>query len=119
MINQPEGDALLEEARRALMERLLPALPPGDAYTARMVARAMGIAARELRAREALRADSAAAIGAFLAQAGLDGLPADERTLSRLIRERRLPEHSRRELPGLLMTLTRRKLAISNPRYAS
>ncbi|CAM5207403.1 hypothetical protein CDEF62S_01839 [Castellaniella defragrans] len=117
MINQPDGAALLEEARRTLMEQLLPALPPDEAYTARMVARAMGIAARELQQREAAAADATAAIAAFLAQAGLADLPAHEGTLSRLIREQRLPTPSQKALPDLLMRLTRHKLALSNPKY--
>jgi len=119
MINQPDGAALLEEARRTLMERLLPALPPEEAYAARMIARAMGIAARELQQRDALDTDATGAIAAFLAEAGLSGLPADESTLGRLIREQRLPASSQKALPDLLMRLTRHKLALSNPRYLS
>lgn len=119
MINQPDGAALLDVARRTLMERLLPALPPGDAYAARMVARAMGIAARELRQGQAFQADAASAIAGFLEQAGLGDLPADERTLGRLIRERRLPAQCQPALAELLMALTRRKLALSNPRFPS
>ncbi|MGS1118150.1 DUF6285 domain-containing protein [Castellaniella sp. UC4442_H9] len=119
MINQPDGAALLDVARRTLMERLLPALPPDEAYAARMVARAMGIAARELQRAPAGDADDAAAIARFLEQAGKGDLAADERTLSRLIRERQLPEPAQPALVELLMTLTRRKLALSNPRFPS
>ena len=119
MINQPDGAALLDMARRTLMEQLLPALPPGDAYAARMVARAMGIAARELQQSQALQSNATPAIAEFLEQAGLGDLPADERTLGRLIRERSLPGTCQPALVELLTTLTRRKLALSNPRFPS
>ncbi|TAN28488.1 MAG: hypothetical protein EPN31_08275 [Castellaniella sp.] len=119
MINQPDGAALLDVARRTLMEQLLPVLPPDEAYAARMVARAMGIAARELQQGPAYHTDTASAIARFLQQAGLGDLPADERTLDRLIRERRLSEQDQPALAELLMALTRRKLALSNPRFPS
>ncbi|HEX2519495.1 MAG TPA: DUF6285 domain-containing protein [Castellaniella sp.] len=119
MINQPDGAALLDTARRTLMEQLLPALPPGEAYAARMVARAMGIAARELQQGLTLQTETTSAIARFLDQAGLGDLPADEQTLGRLIRERRLPTRCQPALAELLMALTRRKLALSNPRFPS
>lgn len=119
MINQPDGAALLDVARRTLMERLLPALPPDEAYAARMVARAMGIAARELQQGQARQADTVSTIARFLEQAGYGGLTPDERTLGRLIRERRLPEQCQPALAELLMALTRRKLALSNPKFPS
>ncbi len=119
MTNQPDGAALLASARSTLMTQLLPLLPPDKAYAARMIARAMGIAARELQQREELACATKTAIADFLAGAGLGDLPADERTLSRLIRDRQLDAGSRRALPALLLTLTRHKLAISNPGHLS
>jgi hypothetical protein len=47
MTDQPDGAALLEEARRTLLETLLPLLPPERRYDGLMVANAMAIAARE------------------------------------------------------------------------
>jgi uncharacterized protein DUF6285 len=47
MTDKPDGAALLEEARRTLMETLLPLLPPERRYDGLMVANAMAIAARE------------------------------------------------------------------------
>ncbi|HEX7386365.1 MAG TPA: DUF6285 domain-containing protein [Castellaniella sp.] len=113
MINQPDGAALLHEARRTLMEQLLPALPPNQAYTARMVARAMGIAARELQYKD----HTAAALSDFLDAYGFDDLPVNERSLCSLIRERKLTDESRPSLVALLMLLTRSKLELSNPKY--
>ncbi len=50
MADRPLASDLLDTARAALLDVLLPALPPSERYTARMVARAMEIAARELTA---------------------------------------------------------------------
>ena len=47
MTDKPDGVALLEEARRTLLETLLPLLPPERRYDGLMVANAMAIAARE------------------------------------------------------------------------
>ena len=47
MPDRPDGPALLEEARRTLLESLLPLLPPERRYDGLMVANAMAIAARE------------------------------------------------------------------------
>jgi hypothetical protein len=47
MTDRPDGVALLEEARRTLLETLLPLLPPERRYDGLMVANAMAIAARE------------------------------------------------------------------------
>jgi aminoglycoside phosphotransferase (APT) family kinase protein len=48
--DQPEGSLLLTEARDRLIENLLVHLPDKQRYEARMIANAMGIAARELSA---------------------------------------------------------------------
>jgi hypothetical protein len=48
MTDKPDGAALLEEARRTLLETLLPLLPPERRYDGLMVANAMAIAAREV-----------------------------------------------------------------------
>jgi uncharacterized protein DUF6285 len=47
MPDRPDGRTLLEEARRTLLETLLPLLPPERRYDGLMVANAMAIAARE------------------------------------------------------------------------
>ena len=48
--DQPAGEALLEAARRLLLEELLALLPAERRYDGLMIANAMAIAARELRA---------------------------------------------------------------------
>ena len=45
---EPRGETLLAEARRVMLEDLLPLLPADRHYEARMSANAMAIAAREL-----------------------------------------------------------------------
>lgn len=47
MTDKPDAAALLEEARRTLLETLLPLLPPERRYDGLMVANAVAIAARE------------------------------------------------------------------------
>lgn len=47
MTDNPDCAALLDEARRTLLETLLPLLPPERRYDGLMVANAMAIAARE------------------------------------------------------------------------
>jgi RNA polymerase-interacting CarD/CdnL/TRCF family regulator len=50
MTDRPDGAELLAIARRSLLDELLSILPEDRRYTARMVANAMAIAARELEA---------------------------------------------------------------------
>jgi hypothetical protein len=49
----PEGPSLLATARDALLQEILPKLSGTDAFTARMIANAMAIAAREAAQDEA------------------------------------------------------------------
>jgi hypothetical protein len=111
---QPDGAALLEEARRVLLEELLPALPEASRYAARMVASAMAIATREARGGSD---EEAALLGA------LDGDGRGE-ALSRLCREIRAgdrdpgsPGHD--AVRDWLAAYVRLRLAISNPRALS
>ena len=50
MQDRPDGGALLDQARRTLLDDLLPHLPEPHRYTGLMVANAMAIAGRELAA---------------------------------------------------------------------
>ena len=50
MRERPDAQALLQQARRDLLELLLPALPSGLRYEALMLANALGVAAREVAA---------------------------------------------------------------------
>ncbi len=59
-IDRPSGAELLAEARRTLLERLLPLLPAEHRYDGLMVANAMAIAARELSAPAGLPPEAVA-----------------------------------------------------------
>ncbi|HET9762371.1 MAG TPA: DUF6285 domain-containing protein [Casimicrobiaceae bacterium] len=91
---EPAGEELLRVARASLLETLLPLLPAESHYTARMVANAMAIAAREMQ-------QPPAAIGV------------DAARLAREIREGR---HDAGDIATLLREITRERLAVSNPR---
>lgn len=54
MQDKPFGAALLEAARQALAQEVVPHLQGRQRYVALMVANAVGIAAREIEARAAL-----------------------------------------------------------------
>jgi len=91
---RPDGAELLRVARAELLERLLPQLPASHHYAARMVANAMAIAAREMTA-PASDGDEAPDLAAGIRAGRHDGSAA---TLERL------------------RSLTRERLAVSNPR---
>lgn len=118
MINQPDTQELLTEARRVLLEELLPQLPEERQYEARMVASTLGMTIRELEQRrrgEPLQTE--AMLLDFLAGQGLSvesELP--EATLARALRERRL-DGADPGLRALLRRLTETRLKINKPGY--
>jgi len=91
---EPAGAELLRVARASLLESLLPLLPAESHYTARMVANAMAIVARELEQPSAASVPDAA----------------------RLASEIREGRHDAGEIAALLREITRARLAVSNPR---
>jgi hypothetical protein len=105
---------LLEVARAALRENVLPRVAPEGRYDTAMVANAVGIAVRELAqgaaAREAERADLGALLGD--PDASLDELRA---RLCREIRAGRLPQAAEPQLREILLAAVGRRLATSNP----
>ena len=105
---------LLEVARAALRDVVMPAVPPERRYEVAMAANAIGIAVRELRegpaAREAERADLAALLGD--PEAALDDL---RRELCRAIRAGDFPPEDEPRLREVLLAAVGRRLAISAP----
>lgn len=100
MLEKPDAAELLATARDVVLNELLPALPPDQAFQARMVAAAIALALREAKA------DTAA-------------LPAtDLATLSREIREGRhdpgTPRHA--EVLAFLRDYARLRAAVSAPK---
>ncbi len=72
MSDRPGAAALLEQARRSLLEELLPVMPEGMRYEALMIANAMGIAMREIEAGARTDAEEQADLRGLLADAGGD-----------------------------------------------
>lgn len=70
MRDEPSGADLIEAARRALAEEVLPSLTGRPRYVALMVANALGIAAREIGEADGL----ASAEADFLGQDSADAL---------------------------------------------
>lgn len=94
MSRLPEACDLLLTARATLLDRLLPALPEDLHYDARMIANTLAIASRESTQHAAVNLQA-------------------ERCLAAAIRA---GEHDRGTAWEALLTLTRNKLAVSNPR---
>jgi hypothetical protein len=63
MQDEPSGAALLDAARRALAEEIVPGLTGRPRYVALMVANAIGIAAREIAQADRLTETSAQVLG--------------------------------------------------------
>ncbi|MDF2598457.1 MAG: hypothetical protein K0Q54_1280 [Methylobacterium brachiatum] len=63
MQDEPSGAALLDAARRALTEEVVPGLAGRPRYVALMVANAIGIAARELAQSDRLKDAGARVLG--------------------------------------------------------
>ena len=63
MQDEPSGAALLDAARQALTEEVLPGLTGRPRYVALMVANAIGIAAREIAQAERLHATAGRVLG--------------------------------------------------------
>lgn len=130
MLDQPYGAELLEEARRTLLENLLPVLPPDRRYDALMVANAMAIAAREAsegnaadrRAHEELlRLTGATPESEDSRDLDVGGLTELERHLAQQIRIGAFdaPGSRRDAVLGYLRRSTIARLRISNPKAFS
>lgn len=116
MNNRPNGSELLAVARRTLLDELLPLLPPAKNYEALMIARAMAIAVRELEQQGGDPSDDE--IQQFYRLAGLDVIRgATEQDLAEQIRKKTISKSNHGALHQLLLSLTRTKLAITNPKY--
>lgn len=113
MNERPEPERLLAEARRTLLEGLLPSLDEAGRYQARMIANALGIVARQAEAGDAAWAELEAALR------GLTGRPeADLEALlpavARALREGRWDGDER--LHAALHAFIRARVAVANPK---
>jgi hypothetical protein len=119
----PDAADLVATARAAVLEALLPQLPPQAQYTARMVAHALGIVARELATPECA-GDACAELVALAQAAGVsaagdvshDGVGI---ALAHAIRAGRYaagPDRVR--VHAALVAWTRARLGVTDPRAA-
>jgi hypothetical protein len=106
--DRPTAVELLEAARGALGDEVLPHLQGRPAFQVRVVLRALGIVRRELSHLEQHAALHAAALAAVGCR--------DERALARAIREGGLGERDEPLLAALRM-IVRAKLEAANPSY--
>ena len=109
----PEGPSLLTTARDALLQEILPKLSGTDAFTARMIANAMAIAAREAAQDDAWVAEMRATMQRLTGDAA-----APDRAFAASIRtgafDPGTTHHA--EAAALLRQAARLRCAISAPR---
>ena len=109
----PEGPSLLATARDALLQEILPKLSSTDAFTARMIANAMAIAAREAAQDEAWVAATRASMQRLTSAADTP-----DRALAAAIRTGAYDPGSAHhaEVAAMLRKAARMRCAISAPR---
>lgn len=122
MRDGPSGAVLLTIARAQLLRELLPSLPDDQVYTARMIARAMAIAARELSSDfSAVAREEKRRVAALYRTLGLPEPPpsldvdAMERALAADIRSGRF-DSAGRALSDLLAWQLSERLRLANPK---
>ncbi len=115
MRERPDGAELLAVAREVLLEELLPLLPGDRAYSARMIANAMGIAERQLRSGDGPQEGARKALSALLGREG--ALPALMREFSVRIRQGQFDDSA--EARELLWASTVQRARESAPKALS
>ncbi|GHG89011.1 DUF6285 domain-containing protein [Comamonas sp. JC664] len=115
MRERPDGAELLAVAREVLLEELLPLLPGDRAYSARMIANAMGIAERQLRNGDGPQERARKALSALLGREG--ALPALMREFAVRIRQGQFDDSA--EARGLLWASTVQRVRESAPKALS
>lgn len=115
MLDHPRGPALLDAVARLLRETLIPQLPPGAVFQARVAANAVDLAAREMRQVADAEAQARDRLQALLGHGGeLAALEAE--LAERLRRGDIATDHP--DLQAHLWATTLAKLAIDQPGYA-
>ena len=129
MRDQPRGEQLLASAEALLRDELLPALPAEKRQAGLMIARALGIAARQLHNGEAPERQELASLARLLAPASETSetsepaalrqqLQLANRQLGQLIRSGAADTGaSRTQVVQHLLHIARQRVAESNPRY--
>jgi hypothetical protein len=116
MRDRPDGAALLDFARAALLRDLAPLLPAERQHEAALIVRAIAIAAREAAAGDAPLRACQEALAELYGEGDLDALL---RRLAAAIRagEYDAPSARRAQVRRLLWAITVQKLRESNPDY--
>ncbi len=113
---EPGARALLEAARTALVNEVVPSLPPDRRYAALMAANALAISMRALDAPDT-GPEELARIASLLDDPGCGPLERANRTLASRIRAGAFDAGAPREaLLAHLRQSTRERLAVSNPK---
>ena len=112
MTDRPDAGELLEVARAALLDTLLPLLPADAHYTARMIANAIAIAQRE----QAAAPPSLAALATLAELPEAAGATAVDTAVADRLRAGAFDPAAQRRLHAALVLHTRARLAVSNPR---
>lgn len=119
MLDHPRGPALLDAVARLLRETLIPQLPPGAVFQARVAANAVDLAAREMRQASDAEAQARGRLQSLLDQ-DLD-VNGDLATLEAELAARLRRGDINTDHVGLqnhLWATTLAKLAIDQPSYA-
>ncbi len=127
MTERPEAADLLEEARRNLLEVLLPLLPHHRRYDGLMVANAMAIASRDARMGDEVLQDEVRRLATLLDARGATDGPSNAQHAKLQELERQLAQDIRRgayDAPGLrrdalrayLRASTQGRVRLSNPK---
>ena len=126
MLNPPPGHALLASARALLLDEVLPAMPPEQARTLRVIADAMGIAERELHGSADDAIHELRLLAEFYGETPPALLAPNEvtghlcRLNSRLARDIRtgvLDHHKAGRLRRVLLEQVLSRLRIASPKY--
>lgn len=119
MNDHPNALELIQAARDELARELLPQARPDQLYTLRMIANALGIAARELAAQDTdANAETRGLNLLYTDHAHFDDLPARNRQLARDIRNGTFEADTARhaQMRQHLVVTARRKLAAAYPK---
>ncbi len=121
-MNHPDASELLAAARETLMEDVFPAVPENLHYEIRMIARAMGIAAREAKQREQASHHEVSFCSELFPESVFVGTTSQEearRVMARAIRAGQFDgEAAGANLHEILRQIVHNALMISNPGVA-
>tara|TARA_R110002074_G_scaffold63907_3_gene152901 strand:- start:7831 stop:8220 length:390 start_codon:yes stop_codon:yes gene_type:complete len=120
-MNRPDARELLEAARETLMNEVFPSVSEHLRYEVRMIASAMGIAAREAKMGASVSQDEVAAYTEVLPEtAAIDStsLESARQAMKDAIRAGSFdaPEQKQEQLQAVLQKVVLNALAISNPK---